>query len=146
MDTSPRLASPPSYAKLANLEMSMYQRFARAPEWVVLLPFTLSRLALRYLLDSVDRGLALLFTALALGAFRLGPAYGLWALISTVGALALKGNAVSMVHYMMVVFPAFIVLARLGRRWPHVNDAIMIGFTALMAVLMALSAENFWVV
>ena len=115
---------------------------ARAWPWVALL----SDSASRYLLDSVDRGLTLLFIALALGAFRLGPAYGLWALIGTVGALALKGNAVSMGRYMMVVFPAFIVLARFGRRWPYVHDAIIISFTALMAVLMALSAENFWVV
>lgn len=95
--------------------------------------------------DAIDRGLTLLFAGLALAAFRLGPAYGVWALITTVGALALKGNPTSMARYVLVVFPAYVVLAQFGRRHPRLCDAVVILSTALMAVLMALSAENYWV-
>lgn len=109
--------------------------------WTALFSDTASR----PLLDHIDRGVTLLFIGLALAAFRLGPAYGLWALLGTVGALSLKGNAVSMTRYMMVVFPAFIVLADYGRRRPRLHDAILIIFTGLMALLMAMSAENLWV-
>ena len=126
---------------LAFLHQGDRWGMARAWPWSALV----SDSATRPLLDPIDRGLTLLFTGLALLSFRLGPAYGLWALLGTAGALSLKGNAVSMTRHLMVVFPAFIVLADLGRRHPRLHDAILITFTTLMALLMALSAENFWV-
>jgi len=123
--------------------MHQGERWGMARAW----PWTafLSDSAARARFDPIDRGLTLLFTGLALLAFRLGPAYGLWALIGTVGALALKGNPTSMLRYTVVVFPAFLVLAEIGRRHPRVHDAVLVSSTVLLTLLMALSAENFWV-
>lgn len=109
--------------------------------WTAFFSQTGGRDYLRWL----DQLMTLLFVGLSLLAFRLGPAYGVWALLATVGALMLKGNPVSMIRYVMVVFPAFIVLAQLGDRYPRLRDATIITFAILLSVLMALSAENFWV-
>lgn len=88
---------------------------------------------------------SLLFIGLSVAAFRYGPAYGLWALVAVVSPLALKGNLISILRYLMVAFPAFMVLGEAGRRWPRGHDIILITFTVVLTLMMVLWTAGFYV-
>ena len=72
---------------------------------------------------AVEQALTILFIALSVWAlFKLpSPAYGLYALLLILPPLT-SGTLISTSRYYLVVFPAFVVLAMLGRR-PLVDDS-----------------------
>lgn len=102
--------------------------------------------ARRDFINGVDLALFALCTGLSLAAFRIGPAYGLWGLICTLGALVLKGNLVSMGRYTLVAFPVFMALALLGARHPRLADVVLVASAMLLGVLMAMWAIGLFVV
>lgn len=93
----------------------------------------------------VNVGLTLAFTGLSAAAFRLGAAYGLWALLGVIGPLTLKGNLASMTRYLVVVFPVYMILAVLSRGHDRRHETILVVSTMLLSLLMALWSEGFFV-
>lgn len=92
-----------------------------------------------------DRVTIAAFTVLAFFTFRLGPSYGLWALMNTLLVLMVKGTTVSITRYVLVAFPVFVLLAVWSDRRPWLYQALCILFTAFLAFFMVLWARSYWV-
>jgi hypothetical protein len=83
----------------------------------------------------IDLAFTLAFLGLAVWAFRLRPAYGLYAL-AAIAFPVMSGTLNSMPRYAAIVFPAYIVLAQWanGHRW---RILLLMAASALMAAFAA---------
>ncbi len=100
----------------------------------------------------LDLGATLGFLALALYGWRHLPnSYSLWIAILLLyilldPALDKPDILLSNQRFVLEMFPAFITLAMLGARHPHLHHAILILFPALLATLSVLFLMNRWLV
>jgi Gpi18-like mannosyltransferase len=94
----------------------------------------------------LDQVAFVLFTILSLLALKLGPAYGVWALLNTLLILSIKGNPKNMLRYASIAFPAFVMLAVWGKRYPQLHRVVVILFTMILSLLMALWSQYYKVV
>ena len=94
---------------------------------------------------AVEQVLTVLFVALSVWSlFKLPSAgYGIYALLLIIPPLT-SGTLLSTSRYYLVVFPAFVVLALLGRR-PFVDDIIKIIFFGLQIAFMVAWSSLYWV-
>jgi hypothetical protein len=109
--------------------------------WQALLHFSTNNPIL-----GIDQVILLTFTALSLAALKRQTAYGIWAIINTLLMLVIKGNPNNMTRYALVAFPAFIVLAIWGEKHPQIHRALVIIFTALLSLFMALWSQYYKVI
>ncbi|MDP8954776.1 MAG: hypothetical protein M3N37_07665 [Actinomycetota bacterium] len=73
---------------------------------------------------------------------KLGVAYGAFALLSVLFALAYGPPFSSLLRYSVVIFPLYIVLARFTRSRPEVDHAITIAAALMQGFLMSLWANS----
>jgi hypothetical protein len=94
---------------------------------------------------AVEQALTVLFIALSVWSlFKLPSAgYGLYALLLILPPLT-SGTLISTSRYYLVVFPAFVALAALGRR-PLVDDIVKVVFFGLQIVFMVAWSSFYWV-
>lgn len=92
-----------------------------------------------------DRVAIAAFTVLAFFTFRFGSSYGLWSLMNTLLVLMVKGSTVSIMRYVLVAFPVFVLLAVWSDRRPWLYQALCVLFTAFLAFFMVLWAQFYWV-
>jgi Mannosyltransferase (PIG-V) len=99
-----------------------------------------------FYVTSFERVLAVVFIALAVVAlFKLpSAAYGVYALLLIAPPLT-SGTLVSTSRYCVVVFPAFVVLAALGRH-PLADDALKLALFGLQVWLFVGWSQSYWVV
>jgi hypothetical protein len=96
-------------------------------------------------LPSLEISFMILFLFLTVGSFFVWPsaAFGIYGVL----ALALNlfsGTLMSTLRYHLILFPAVVVLARLGaKKWVHY--AVLAGFFILQIILMALWSRFYWV-
>jgi len=96
-------------------------------------------------MQQVDQVMTLLFIGLSILSLRCDLGLGTWALLNLLVPLTLT-NLISMTRFISVVFPAFVVLADWGERWPWLHQAVLISFAILLGGLMVLWARFYWVV
>ena len=90
---------------------------------------------------ALDAAAAILGLALVIPVWRrLGSGYGIYVLLSVLLSPASGGTAQSLLRYVLVIFPLFMLLAHWGRR-PALNAIITITFATLMGACMAIFAN-----
>lgn len=99
-----------------------------------------------YPIERIDQVVLVIFSALALIAFKVGTPYGIWALILGPLGLLTKGDTiVSATRYVATAFPSFAVLSSLGHRRRWVHTSLIVIFSMLLAIFMMLWARYYWV-
>jgi Gpi18-like mannosyltransferase len=95
---------------------------------------------------TLDQIAFILFAILALISLKQGPSYGIWAIMNTILILSIKGNPQNMMRYASVAFPTFVVLGMWGERHPQLHRAVVILFTTLLGLIMALWSQYYKVI
>lgn len=75
---------------------------------------------------------------------KLGVAYGAFALLSVVLALAYGPPFSSLLRYSVVIFPVYIVLARVTRSRPGLDQGLTVALALLQGFLMSAWANSSW--
>jgi hypothetical protein len=119
-----------------------WQKVFAMPWKTILHPFGGSRHMMR-----IDQAFTVLFLAGAVVCLRKLPsaAYGIYALLLILPPLT-SGTLISTTRYNVVAFPAFILLALLGRRFDLADQAVRVVFLSLQIMLMMAWSQFYWVV
>lgn len=97
------------------------------------------------LMTRIDAASAILFAGLGLAALRAARtrSLGLLLLLSVAPILS-SGTLMSGTRFLAVAFPAFLLLAPVGRRYPLFDRAYLFGAVALQALFMAAWSQFGW--
>lgn len=96
-------------------------------------------------LNPIEQGMTVAFILLSLAALRVLPsaAFGVYSLLLILPPL-FSGTLISTPRYYLVVFPAFIVLAMLGRRHT-LHQVLSLLFYTLLILFFAAWARFYWI-
>ena len=98
-----------------------------------------------YYITRIDQSLTIIFIVLSLVSLKLLPSasFGIYSLLLIL-LPTLTGNLISQSRYLVVVFPAFIVMALAGR-WRIVNQVITIMSFGMQVLFVAAWARFYWI-
>jgi len=106
--------------------------------------FTLSAFTEEYAINLVDYGLFILFLFFAIYIFfKMNKVYGLYMFLLLIPVF-FSGSLVSVDRYVLVLFPAFILLARWGKNI-YVHQFVTILSLLMLGLFTALFANGWWV-